>query len=329
MKRSSILFCSVLLLIGSVFSCSACTKQESTLQRIEIVKNADKLIYEPGDSFDATGLEINAIYSNGTVEKNVAYKFNTEPVTYYTKSIAISYKNKIINIPIEIYLAGNDQQYDVSNVQQVKESPLSGRTYYFLGSSVTEGSAAEGQSMVDFLAKKHGCTAIKNAVSGTTLLKNGKNSYVDRLDQAIESNAMPERIDAFICQLSTNDKSKVESFGEVTASDVLSASELDTSTTFGAIEYIIVTVRQLYDCPIVFYTNSYFPDDNYQKMIEGLEKIQQKHQIEVLDLYRDANFNDISKEQYDLYMFDEIHPYKIGYRDWWTPAFEAFLISLL
>ena len=39
--------------------------------------------------------------------------------------------------------------------------------------------------------------------------------------------------------------------------------------------------------------------------------------------------NAVSKEDLKLYMVDEIHPSKAGYREWWTPVFEARLAEYL
>ena len=54
--------------------------------------------------------------------------------------------------------------------------------YYFLGSSVTYGSATNGVSFVDMMPKLLDCAVVKNAVSGTTLV-DGNESYVSILRQ--------------------------------------------------------------------------------------------------------------------------------------------------
>ncbi len=43
---------------------------------------------------------------------------------------------------------GNAAAYDVDNLEKHEASPLSGKTILFLGSSVTDGAAAESQSFV-------------------------------------------------------------------------------------------------------------------------------------------------------------------------------------
>ena len=74
---------------------------------------------------------------------------------------------------------------------------LENKTIFFLGSSVTYGSAAGGVSMVDLLAETCNCTCIKEAVSGTTLADINERSYVSRLKAAEISRPM----DLFVCQL--------------------------------------------------------------------------------------------------------------------------------
>ncbi len=49
----------------------------------------------------------------------------------------------------------------------------------------------------------------------------------------------------------------------------------------------------------------------------------------VLDLWSDDAFNAINDQQRALYMKDEIHPYKAGYRDWWGPELEKQMLTYL
>ncbi|MBE6679988.1 MAG: SGNH/GDSL hydrolase family protein, partial [Ruminococcaceae bacterium] len=58
---------------------------------------------------------------------------------------------------------------------------LKGKNIFFLGSSVTYGSASGGISFAEMLAKQYEFNYIKEAVSGTTLVDIGENSYVSRL----------------------------------------------------------------------------------------------------------------------------------------------------
>ena len=87
------------------------------------------------------------------------------------------------------------------------ESPLNGKTILFLGSSVTYGSAAEGQSFVELFETLDGVNAVKEAKSGTTLvdkasplapdLFDGCDSYIKRLKRIDTAT----QFDCVLCQL--------------------------------------------------------------------------------------------------------------------------------
>lgn len=195
---------------------------------------------------------------------------------------------------------------------------LKDKLFYFLGSSVTFGD--DGISMVECIAQRNNYVCVKEAVSGTTLADINEQSYVKRLCNLNKS----YKIDGFICQLSTND-TRVINKGNVSAS--FDINSFDKNTTFGAIEYIIAYVKKTWNCPIYFYTNSFFDNNDYANMVETLYTIAKKWDIVVIDLFNDKKFNDISEKQRRVFMKDSIHPSKIGYKDWWTPKFEEYLLK--
>lgn len=212
--------------------------------------------------------------------------------------------------------------YSVENVEELENSPLEGMNICYLGSSVTYGASSLQTSFVEYIAKRNNTTYVKEAVSGTTLVDEGIGSYISRM-QSLDKDA---HFDMFVCQLSTNDATQNKTLGEVSADGT---TEFDTSTVCGAIEYIITYVTQTWNCPVVFYTNSYYESQSYSAMVEALEEIQQKYDIGVIDLYTDEEFNDISDEQRALYMADDIHPTKAGYLEWWTPKMEEYLYDFI
>ena len=200
-----------------------------------------------------------------------------------------------------------------------KNSPLNGLRILYLGSSVTFGSASQGVSFAEYIAERNCTEYIKEAVSGTTLVE-GKNSYIERLRTLNKES----KFDLFICQLSTNDATLKKPLGALSLS-----KKYDTDTVCGAIEYIISYVRDVFGCPIMFYTNSYYDSKNYNEMVGALHDISKKHGIGVIDLYCDGNFNNISKDQREVYMADAIHPTGKGYLEWWTPKFEECIMDYL
>lgn len=218
-------------------------------------------------------------------------------------------------------LAGNGERYSVENVEELEDSPLKGMNILYLGSSVTYGAYSQGVSFADYIAKRNGTNFVKEAVNGTTL-SGGNNSYISRMEK-LDKGA---RFDLFVCQLSTNDATQNKPLGEIAGKD---AQNYDTSTVCGAIEYIIDYVGDIWNCPVVFYTNSYYESENYAAMVGALKQIQAEYGIGVIDLYTDEVFNDITAEQYELYMADEIHPTRAGYLEWWTPKMEKYLYEVV
>jgi lysophospholipase L1-like esterase len=218
-------------------------------------------------------------------------------------------------------LAGNNEKYAVENVEEQTNSLLAGKRICFLGSSVTYGAASMGESFVDFLRKRDGIVATKDAVSGTTLVDQGTDSYIERLKK-LDKNM---ELDLFVCQLSTNDATQNKFLGNISDSKDLNA--FDKSTITGAIEYIIAYSQETWDCPVVFYTNPQYDNENYQKMVERLLQLQQKWDIGVINMWDNPEFNQISEKERTLYMADAIHPTKAGYLLWWTPYMEKYLIE--
>lgn len=228
---------------------------------------------------------------------------------------------------------GNAPQYSLENVESAANSPLSGKRILFLGSSVTDGSAAQGCSFADYLGKTDGVIVTKEAASSTTLvdefsivpfLAGGDgNSYVTRLKK-VDTNAV---FDAVVVQLSTNDATSGKSLGEICATS--DPEDFDTKTITGAMEFIIWYAQETWNCPVIFYTGSYFESQPYDVMVDRLLELQSKWDIGIIDLYNDEAFNGIDAQQYALYMYDEKHPTKAGYLEWWLPAIQAYLYDYL
>ncbi len=249
----------------------------------------------------------------------------------------------VLYAAVQVYIAaetrkraaapGNREEFDAENLARHEESVLTGKTILFLGSSVTFGAAAEGQSFVELFEALDGVSVIKEAKSGTTLLDrtslpaliffgNGE-SYVKRI-RKIDTAA---KVDCVVVQLSTNDATMKLPLGEIAEGTELSS--FDTKTVTGAMEWIIRYSRDTWSCPVVFYTGSYYESEAYSAMTERLYALREKWGIGVIDLYTDEAFNAIDPETYDLYMYDAIHPTKAGYAEWWFPKMEADLKRIL
>jgi len=176
-----------------------------------------------------------------------------------------------------------------------------------LGSSVTYGACSGGVSFAEMIADKTGAVCLKEAVSGTTLADIREDSYVSRL-KAFDKE---QRLDLFVCQLSTNDATRGVEFSLIEK----------------AIRFVLEYVKSTFGCPIVFYTGTYFENAVYTKMIELLYALKEEYSFYILDLYHDEEMRSVSKEKYKEYMSDVIHPTHLGYEEWWTPKFIEFLTT--
>jgi len=219
-------------------------------------------------------------------------------------------------------LEGNGEKYSLDNAALNADSPIEGKTVLFLGSSVTYGSASGGVSFADYIGKRDGCTVIKSAVSGTTLVESGINSYVSRLKKLDA-----EKVDLFVCQLSTNDASQKKELGKIIESKNL--NDFDTKTIAGAIEYIICYSKEKWNCPVIFYTNPHYDSEPYGEMVGILKEAEAKWGISVIDMWNDAELNAALNKNTALYMADKIHPTKAGYLEIWTPFMEKIVFEVM
>ena len=217
--------------------------------------------------------------------------------------------------------------YKIPEAEEADPSdPLSGLNIIWIGSSVTYGAQAGGHySMVDAIRDNHPATVCeKYAISATTLVNQSPDSYVARL-KLIPKDRTPDLI---VVQLSTNDATTNKPFGEI--AEGFDASEFDDTTIAGAIESIIAYASDTFNCPVVFYTGSYCEKENYPEMVQLLLDIQAKWGIGVVDMFNNEEMTAIyGTDQYNLYMHDDVHPFRLGYVEWWTPFIEQELTAFL
>ena len=130
----------------------------------------------------------------------------------------------------------------------------------------------------------------------------------------------------FVCQLSTNDATCGKPLGCVAeGKDVTS---FDLRTVAGAMEFIIAYVMERWNCPVVFYTGTKYESEAYAAMVMLLKEIARKWNVHVINLWEEPSFNTVSKEDYERYMADPIHPTLEGYVEWWTPFMEKIIKDL-
>lgn len=245
---------------------------------------------------------------------------------------------------------GNSSNFSLSNTWSIPNTPLVGKSCYFLGSSITYGAAANGVSFPDYLAKQYGLTIIKEAVSATTLAdkyieiswpyhnnseklaianfftgnqaQKAGYSYLARFKKYLLKLPAP---DLFVCQLSTNDSRNGVPIGKITPNSQL--TNFDTTTTLGAIETLCATIKQNWNCPLTFYTCPR-KDESYHQLIRYLQKLQSKWHFNLIDLANNAPF--LAKlYSSPIYMADDAHPTMAGYKEVWTPFFYQELVKTI
>ena len=214
---------------------------------------------------------------------------------------------------------GNAKKYNIENILPSASSPLKGKRFLFLGSSVTFGAASMQCSMADYIRVLDSCDVVKEAVNGTTLADIGPQSYLSRL-MTVDT---AQHFDAVIVQLSTNDATKKLPLGVIIEST--DPIDFDTKTVVGSMEAIIARCKEKWNCPVIFYTGTRYSSKEYQAMVDALYRLQPKWGLGIIDLWNDAEMNAVEKEDYELYMHDKIHPTKAGYLVWWVPKFRAYL----
>lgn len=245
---------------------------------------------------------------------------------------------------------GNNAAYDIENVVPLEDTVLTGKTIFWLGSSVTSGLGSENCSMADYMAVRNNMNCVKEAVPSTTLATHGSlsdQSFVTRMLENLDPNT---DIDAFICQISTNDANEKNwpNLGEMpTNYDTTDLTSFNLEITLDSVQYIIEYVHETWDCPIYFYSGSYFGDEDsgvrgkanksgthYSELVSDVIEIashwdeKEGYRVGVIDLYNDTDFNNsVSDSDYTYLMVDPVHPYKAGYLVWWTPYFEEFLTN--
>ncbi len=268
-----------------------------------------------------------------TVNGNIIF---TDPALYFTADFSNVKMTEGHDHLFVLPIPGNADEYGLENTAVLPANELTGKHIGYLGSSVTLGMTAESDSFVDYIAKRNGTTYVKEAISGTTLvddqgynkengghLKNTGSSYVKRMER-MDPN---EDFDLFVVQLSTNDATNKKPLGTISTST--DRTTFDTTTIIGAMEYIISYAEETWDVPVVFYTGSYFDSPEYAAMVDALYELQGKYDITIIDMYTNEEFNNVSAEDYAIYMADPIHPTQAGYRDWWTPYIEDGLKEAL
>lgn len=247
--------------------------------------------------------------------KNLNELIRTVIAQDYIEMTNIGIKDFVCNCEISDFTVKTSA---INGYRRLISHPLAGTKIFYLGSSITYGSASGGVAFGDIVNKITGNPYTKEAVSGTTLVDNGASSYVQRLKKL----NFAEKPDFLVVQLSTNDFSQNKPTGNVQSGT--QSSDFDTSTISGAIQHIIAYAKE--QCPtvkVVFYAGAVRGSWGYKTAYENymngdFKRICEKWEIEPLDIFHSDYKN------YSFYWSDDIHPTIQGYAAGWTPLFVKY-----
>lgn len=279
----------------------------------------------------------------GTVSANTFKgKVLKQKTVYYYKIKAIRGKHKSEFSKVKKFRSppnGNLAKYGLGSISRGADNELTGKTVYFLGSSITYGLSSQGESFADYVCKQCGAVCHKRTYSGTTMAlckDKPKLSYVERLT----SDPFEGTPDIFLCQLSLNDANHGIRLGtlhnELPSLESMNLGQIDTVAE--AIEYITAFVQAKWpDCQIAFFTVKNNGSAQYNEMVKMLNTAKAKwgqnqygkNLIEVLDIWNNKSFMNVKGETLQLYMRDKNHPTRAGYKICWLPEVRNFLLSIV
>lgn len=279
----------------------------------------------------------------GTVSANTFKgKVLKQKTVYYYKIKAIRGKHKSEFSKVKKFRSppnGNLAKYGLGSISRGADNELTGKTVYFLGSSITYGLSSQGESFADYVCKQCGAVCHKRTYSGTTMAlckDKPKLSYVERLT----SDSFDGTPDIFLCQLSLNDANHKLPLGTISDElpnlEDMNLNQIDTVAE--AIEYITAYAKTKWpNCQIAFYTVKNNGNARYAEMVKLLKTAQVKwgqnmydrNLIEILNIWDDKSFMNVTGDTLRLYMRDDNHPTKAGYKICWLPRVKSFLLSIV
>ena len=151
---------------------------------------------------------------------------------------------------------GNDRQYDPNNAPADPGSFLKDKKVIWLGSSLSSGPRTQSTPLSAYMEAMYGTkTAADLSVYGSPLTDIVQNSGIARLRRLASENT---EADLLICEL---DESCLKDRGEVSRDQ--DRFSLDTKTGFGAMQYIISFTREMFRCPVFFWTSFRDPSGTF------------------------------------------------------------------
>ena len=107
-------------------------------------------------------------------------------------------------------------------------------------------------------------------------------------------------------------------------------------------ESIICYAKETWGCPVLIFSGTHFTESNtngaqnpaiYSEMVDKMNDVVEKWNgvAYFLDMWNNNEMNEVVDDpsMYALYMADAVHPMRRGYLEFWTPAFEQEIYSII
>lgn len=214
---------------------------------------------------------------------------------------------------------GNNKQYNVETLQKNDDSVMQGDPYVFLGSDFTFGAKSGGQSFVDYLKTVDSIKSKKYGGEGYKLNGKGEDTLVYAFNKAVKKSVNPKVV---FCEVPVCNASGRQKNGELTNSYYI--GDYDTTTLYGAMEYICASAELNWGCKVVFITCPNDDNKKYAEIVKAANAVAEKWGTKVINFYDNDEIK-MDKSQKKLYLVDESSPTKAGYNSVYGPMVEEFI----
>lgn len=213
-------------------------------------------------------------------------------------------------------------------------SYLHGKTIAVFGDSIMYGAGSDSKGAVDLLAEKYGMTVAKYCVSGATMgVRTDSPSYtVDEAHHIAKQvrNAIADSIspDIIVFNGGTNDIGGGITIGTISEVYTQPATENYFADGFEMVAYLLTNA--FVGVPIIYMRAHNMSSRSYTGQVQYGElgnEISRKWGIATVDMYKKMNTQLAAYRT--LYLADYTHPNANGYKKYYIPALEDYVMSAL
>ena len=230
------------------------------------------------------------------------------------------------------YAFGKDISFNDYQKEEIKEiagsqgNHLENKILFNFGDSIAAGDGNKGKGYAELFAEKYNMICYDFAVGGATLGETASNNITTQVTTALSKGITPNYI---LIEGGTND---IADSGTPIGSIMSDYKEnnADKTTTSGALEYIIATLKRNYpSAKMAFVSVHRMSSRGYTEQIERQGRcieICKKWSIPVIDIFNKGNLNTFLPEYHKFTNptssypnGDKTHPNELGYTTFYLP----------